>query len=392
MSEGLYESSERQIEQHGIEATRAVLLNDGRGDGWITNDWRNQHLSGSLVQMRKRSTIYGRRYQIELVPIDSVMRQVDLVGQSIDNELVQLAGTSSVAGEMKDGEIMGVAGSRLWLRNWLTLEADEKQTLKDFYGQAADRRRHATNPLNMLAGDRFSRIRNLKDSTGRDNPQAVLVQTRPLEADLVERHDEVSRTKIVNSGRQIRLQKWFRDENRQLATAQEAIDGVLKSQNESDLDWLARVASHIRFYIQPFNYVAMEVGGVKGNIRQLEVVDPIERLREGLFFIRARSHLAEPFRRIVALKKDNFGTAAVHDELRADVGQRMATLEEMSLHGAYNTTRGRVLDIGNQVISAIDANRFTDTKKMSNTAKSLLMYFCLPKDDPETTTWYQYHL
>lgn len=158
-----------QAEQHQMDAVRAVV-DRKLGDGWVTNTWPNRHLAGNIIQMRLRITKKSSRYQREIEDPDTALLQNDIVGRSITDEAERILGYNTPDGKREPGELDRLDESSHQLLHWLTLSADERQGIRDFFDGVAGDRSGATNPFVSAIATRAKRMQTLKDSKGRNNP------------------------------------------------------------------------------------------------------------------------------------------------------------------------------------------------------------------------------
>ncbi len=378
MSEKWIELTPAQAQEHDMPHVRGTIITDN-GDGWVINEPGNRHLSGSIIQHRRRHTDKGTITYSEFVPVDNVLPQTERVLGNIAAETERLQGTVDDAGRHVPGEIDNLSRQRILLSNWLTITPEEEQEIKDYFAGVAGSRQRATNPFNKSIGERAVKMKNLKDRLGRDNPSAMRAMSHPLEADMTQRYAQVGRTRSRNTRRELQWSQWSREENQNIHHAVEAIE-------INDLDWLSRIGRGVRFRVQPFNELAGEIHSTGDRL-----VDPeqLARLGRGLNFMLFKNYLLKPFNELAKLKTKDFKSFSEDFErVVSGVNERQAALEEMDLDGPYHTLRGRILRLGGELLTAAQNGEATLAKQKDDQIKTLLAYHCEPKDDPAVNEWY----
>ena len=386
MSTGLVELSDKAAAQHELDAVVATYLNDGRGDGWVANEWRSRHLGGSIIQLRLRETIdRGSYYQLELVPIDNVMKQTELVGTKIDAEVLRLEGYYDEKGKWVPGEVEEVAAQPHRLRNWLTLGEPEKQHVRAVYAGIAKARHGASNTYNRIAGDISRRMLELGK-----NPQAMLWTNPTLESELEGRDRQLHKNLLVQIMRSNRLAGWLLEENKSLTVAAGYADDLLTKQDDESLNMLKLRSRHIKFRVQPFNQFAGAIGGRHGRVQS---PDQVETLIQGLHFMRVKNYLLIPFRQLAKVKFSEIKSHTENvEQILADLAARQEGLEEMELRGPYGELANRIGAEAADAIKKVKEGKAKEARIHAEAAKILIAHHASGPNDMATVDWYREQL
>lgn len=377
-----------QQNQHHIPegiVTGTVLKE--KGDGWVENTWANRHLSGSVIQKRRR----GQGYRYEFVPLDNALVEVDQVDAQISGELERLAGGRDDTGLFEPGELDHLREAHTELSRWLTLTPEDKDEIAGVFGGIADARARATNPFNLTAGSIAHRARELKDRTGRYNPSAVMAMSLKLEKQLAARQGELTENVLVNHERGNRLNnQWLFHENQMVAGANAILERLRDSQSDDDLYVLKSMAPHIRFRVRPCNLLAHEIAETGGEVADEQVVVDV---LAALQFERFKNYVATPFRQMTTqTRPDHCDVPTVTDDLSEAINQRLVALESMDAPGATGRLVGRLIPLGEQVVEAALHGDKKTAKTVGKAFMKLLQYHCDPAGDPETEVWYRHQI
>jgi hypothetical protein len=379
------ELSESQIAKHHLEyATVMIGGNQGnkRGDGWVLNEAANGHLSGSTALWNEDD----KRHH--LVPIDNVLPQYWRIKKSNQTEIDRVFGAEDENGVYIPGELAQILWTRQRLPLWLTLDESHRDEIANVYGPMADIRSRAYNVFNRRIGDRAESMRRLEDKLGRKNPSKIMAQTHPLESDERGRAGQLGRVRAKNELRDYRLTTWISNEDQILGQTHAVLDRLINDQDDDDLDSLKSLVRHVHFRIPIFNQLAYNLSQTGGRIEDPAVV---RMTMEGIHFHRGVNFLLNPFRRL-AVHPDRVTDPSALEQDELELEERLSTLEELEMTGAYGTLSNRVIILGKEALQAAQNHDPDLAKAKSMMVKWLLTRLCLPEDDPEKDKWYGHQL
>lgn len=363
----------------GLEVVRAAISRQ-TGDGWALNEWPNRHLSGCLTHLRRRRNATGARRVREFISLDSELAQLNSVQWVIETETDRINGPPSPPGAPSGGELEGVVEARAGLANWLTLSQAEKADINLVFQAIANVRRRAVNPLNVAAGQRAASMVGTRDQLGRPNPSVTMAKSLPLERQLNQRLDELATNRRVNDARRQRFTyQWLREEQYGLAYCDAALGAWQQSESDEDFYRLLLAARTVRFRVQPFNYLAWQRKQALGTPAEMAAT-----AREGLQFSRLKAHLLMPFRQLAGVRP------AANSRQQAQ--ERLDILGDLSLSGAYEDLRQRLLPLGRLAISASRANHTSGRREAALNFRFLMEHHVLGPEDAQAPVWFRQRL
>ncbi len=372
------------LAEHGLNQVMAENLS--RYDFLVVNE----RTAGNVLQLRsreeQRADSYHKWSYYELVPVDTLLLQAGLVADSMDAEADRIGGHHDSKGRRVPGELDGIYKARMFLSHWMTRSDEEEAEHKAFFGNMADVRARSVNPLNVAVAIRAARMRNLKDTKDRYNPQVMLYHTQPLEYDDEGRYARVV-MKNMHYGRK-RAELWrdlLHAENRNLATANFVMDKMLDGNKAYDPPVLEEAVKAIKFRVQPFNMIGHAIMQTRHRLEDLSV---LERAQEGLQFHRSVNYLLTPFWLIGGANQDKLKKYRETDLLAID--ERMESLESMGItDGPYHRVIGRMLGEAQDTSAALHNSDFTKARQASERFKTLGHYLCMP-GDPDEEIFYRH--
>ena len=392
MSERSIWLSDSQAETHEFSGSREIrgVVDRNYRDGWVQQG--NRHLSGNLLIFRNKPTSNGPSRHYELVPIDNALVQNEYVETSINTESDRIDGYRADDGHYEPGELDTLVEVREQLFDWKNLPNEARAEIIDFFTGATAGRKRAINPLNKAIGARAARMAQLQKAK---NPQATLATTHPFERDLEARFTElVGKNLGVTGNRKSRLGMWVFEENQQLKHAYELLGRIVNDQKEDNKVSLMLMARNLRFRVQPFN---MFEHYIRQTGHRIEDPSVAVQAQEGLRFHRQAGGLLLPFRKLTKVSPgeftDNFATEReARAPLLEERGEVLETMEADMTPGPYKRLAGRVLLEFANATTAFDTSSAPAFLEHAKTAKWLINYLCLPKDDPEEEVFYRYKL
>lgn len=385
-----------QQAEHGLTHPRAYIDPDW-GDGMFKNEGANGHLAG-VFALKRMYRLTNRTERYHIVPVDNFLKTAEKIEEQLEAEDDRLIGTFDDQGLPIAGEIEEAGEQRRALGNHLSLTPEKEAEITSKFALMVSGRERAFNPLNRAIGERAARLATMYDTSGpfagkRKNPRAKMAMTHPLQADMRKRHGEINTDLEINGQRARRITNWILDENARVGNVHEALDRLIESGDLNYMGLVLHAAKVMLFRVQPMNEFSNTFGAKEGpNEERIQDIEMLKRLRSGLVFSTYKNYLLTPQRQIAAHAPELMEHGN-QDELqdRYDaVLERMAALEEMDMPGPYNKLRGRILTTSDDVLTSLRERDSKAARGLSKQAKQLIIYHCLPKDDREIHSWYQY--